>query len=360
MQRGLADIAAIRATALAAAASAGNPVDVYPVIRDALRALGDRHSSLLDPQAAKRLTIGQRTGFGFDRFRDGIVFVYPGSPAAVAGLRDLDRIVGVNGRPTSSLTVDDANAATLQLRVIHAGETEPVDLGMGRGEYSNVRLPAFHPLGRVGYLEVPSPVGDSDALARYIEAGATAIRESNAAPPCGWVIDLRRNTGGYPFPMFAAIAPVVGDGAFMFQDQLDRRDTWSIANGRVLVNGVPQTGTGNAVVPGTFDPAIAVLVSSATASAGEAAAIAFVGKTSVRTFGEPTIGVTSTNVAYRLVDGAILQITTSYNIDRTGRVYDGPIQPDQQIPVDWAKFGTQGDTMLRAASDWLTQQRSCS
>jgi len=53
-----------------------------------------------------------------------------------------------------------------------------------------------------------------DLQQRYADAGARGI--ADAAPlTCGWIVDLRRNRGGNMYPMLAAVAPLLPDGAGM-------------------------------------------------------------------------------------------------------------------------------------------------
>src|SRR5437899_12878929 len=48
----------------------------------------------------------------------------------------------------------------------------------------------------------------------------------------------------------------------------------------------------------------AVLTDESTASVGEAVAVAFIGRSNTRSFGQPTAGVPTGNVVYHLADGA--------------------------------------------------------
>ena len=358
VQKGVVDMALIRANARHKASAAVSIADTYPAIREALSALGDRHSSFADPEAAKRLTQGTSTGFGYDRSRGGITFPYPGGPAALSGMRELDHIVAVNGRPTEAPTTADVALDTMRLLVVHYGESAPVELTITRAKYDSARMPVLRQFGRIAALELPGSLGDRAKTTAYIQAGIAVVQAVNQVDTCGWVLDLRRNSGGFPYPMFAAIAPLVGEGPFLSQARTDRTDAWILQGGRVTIGGVPQTDTGNTVALRQPSP-VAILLSGSTASAGEAAALAFAGRPDIRTFGEPTVGLTSTNVAYSMPDGAVMQVTTSYDVDRSGVLRDGPIAPDQPIPVEWASLGTPADPILNAATAWLNDQSAC-
>jgi hypothetical protein len=46
-------------------------------------------------------------------------------------------------------------------------------------------------------------------------------------------------------------------------------------------------------------------------------------------------------------------------MDRTGQVYAGPIAPDEVVPIDWTRFGTEQDPVITAALAWLQAQPEC-
>jgi carboxyl-terminal processing protease len=99
-------------------------------------------------------------------------------------------------------------------------------------------------------------------------------------------------------------------------------------------------------------PAVGLLTSRLTASAGEAVVVAFRGRPLSRSFGEATAGVPTGLEDLWLEDGALLRLSTSCFCDRLGRAYSGPIEPDE--PIDpWEMFGSDEDLVLRAALRWL-------
>ena len=88
--------------------------------------------------------------------------------------------------------------------------------------------------------------------------------------------------------------------------------------------------------------------------------VGLVGRPGVRVFGEPTVGVTSGNLGRSYPDGSFVAVTNVYDVDRLGRVYDGPLQPDQPVRNDWRTFGLTSDPVIAAASTWLKGQPACS
>jgi hypothetical protein len=76
-------------------------------------------------------------------------------------------------------------------------------------------------------------------------------------------------------------------------------------------------------------PPVAVLVGPATASSGEALAIAFRGRPSTRLFGATTRGLTTSNRVFPLSDGSLLNLSTAAFADRTGTSYPNGVTPDE-------------------------------
>ena len=107
------------------------------------------------------------------------------------------------------------------------------------------------------------------------------------------------------------------------------------------------------------DLPVAVLTSPFTGSSGEVTTLAFVGRPETRLFGEPTGGYTTANVGYNLFDGSFLALAVAAMTDRTGTTYPSGIDPDELVSIDWTQFATEGDPVLAAATNWLTQQSGC-
>lgn len=120
-----------------------------------------------------------------------------------------------------------------------------------------------------------------------------APREVDRAGACGWVVDLRANTGGHMWTPLASAGPILSDGevgAFVEAD--GTRTPWTIESGTPR-QYADRWGPGEPLAHPM--PPVAVLTGPRTASAGEAVAIAFRGRPDTRTFGEPTFGVPTAN-----------------------------------------------------------------
>ena len=372
VRRKAVDLAALRARVEAVTASATTTAQTYPALAAYLAMLGDGHSALYTPNEARSLLEGRAQGFGFSLI-EGYVFPLPGSPAEQAGMRDRDRLVAVNGAPfvvgTTRLSSVPDTSVFQVARVDPVTSTETlVTVTATRGEITTSLKPKVRRLTdnvgtdtRIGVIDLPGSTGSRADETQFVQQGIDGIRETDAAPRCGWILDLRRNSGGFGTSMLAGVAPLYGDGTFAgFIDSQERVQWLSIKGSSVLIDGRVQVSAPSQVKLANPNAPIAVLTGPATASAAELAVVGLAGRGGVRTFGEPTVGVTSGNLGRSYPDGSFVAVTNVYDVDRLGRVYDGPLQPDEPVKTDWGKYGLAGDPVVAAATTWLKAQPACS
>ena len=220
--------------------------------------------------------------------------------------------------------------------------------------------PSARLIGEVGYLDVPAYSGggaDGDALAlRYHQL----IQGVDTLPgeTCRWVVDLRGNTGGNMWPMIAGVGPILGeDTVGFFVDPDSVRKSWVYSAGQARLDLQAINGATPAYELVAPLPHVAVLTDSLTASSGEAVAVAFRGRPGARSFGGATWGVSTANAPFLLSDGAVIFLTVSTMVDRSGQIYGQELPPDEVVTGQ--KTGDpQTDEVLGAALDWLATQ-SC-
>jgi carboxyl-terminal processing protease len=381
LRRPAIDWPTVRAKAEARSKSAQTLEQTYPIIIETIEALKDNHSSFVRPVAAVKQTAGSVVSYGFIALWPSrvIATIAPNSAAQRAGLRVGDRIDRINDKsPTSRNGVlflqRDINGdlpKTLSLIVKRKGLRRLLRFNLTVGEVTLVSIPTAAvvttppvvgaPLPpEFGLLEVPGLVGDPQAQINYAQQLQDAIAATDQNPRCGWIIDLRRNRGGYIYAMLAGIGPILGTEPFGGRvDASGTKSTWSYRDGAAIVDGTPTVKITRPYSLKQPNPAVAVLLSSLTASAGEAVAISFRGRPETKSFGEPTAGLTTFNVRLGLPDGAFLDITNAADTDRNGVVFTGAISPDQRIAVDWSHINDGADPVLNAAQKWLREQSAC-
>lgn len=201
------------------------------------------------------------------------------------------------------------------------------------------------PLGQhVASLRLPG-IGyppRSPEAARYVATLRDGIAGQQQAGACGWIVDLREDTGGDVYPMLNGLAPLLGPPPWAgFQNADGRLSTLGVVGDQITETPLASWPA----PPATTDlPPLAVLLGPHTTSAGEMMALALAGRANARSFGAPTAGFTTGNVSIPLSDGANLVLTATYELNRFGKAVHGPLLPDQATPADQAES---------AALDWL-------
>lgn len=206
------------------------------------------------------------------------------------------------------------------------------------GRFALLSLPALNTMGANG-----------DATGRaYTQALQAGLQEMDKEDLCGWIIDLRDNSGGNMWPMLQGLDPLLGAAPFGYFVVAGNETTPWLRTPEgifpfrgILPGGEPSFRLTHEAAP------VAVLLGSLTGSSGEMTALALIGRSGVRTFGMPTAGLTTANSPHRLSDGAFLVITEATVRDRRGRDYSGAIVPDEQVPLEEAEA---------AAMRWLADR----
>ncbi len=236
---------------------------------------------------------------------------------------------------------------------------------LGAAPVSNARTgrPPIPPEGRrmadgIAYLTIPGFAGGTHMQqVEFAETLQSMIASLDDEPlgTCGWIVDLRRNSGGNLWPMLLGLGPLLGDGDAVFATYPDgRRETVWYRDGRaglgdfarLRVRGEPHR---------LRDPAasVAVLLGPDTASAAEVLAMAFRGIDGRRSFGASTDGVNSGTRTFVLPDGAELVLSVVTMSDRTGHAYRGPMQPDVAVEPARRAAPLAEQRVVGAAAAWL-------
>ena len=201
--------------------------------------------------------------------------------------------------------------------------------------------------GRIALLALkPAAFPEHDGLLAYARAIRAAIAPLASRHPAGWILDLRGFGGGDMWSVLAGASSLVGTGevgAFSARTGLEH---WIVSPGRSAVDEVSQADIGATGEPPAFEGPVAVLLGPATASSGEAVAVAFHGRPRTRFFGAPTMGFTNNGVRQHVLsDGSLFGIAEVENVDRSGHLHSGALLPDEATEP--------GDAGLQAARAWI-------
>ena len=249
-----------------------------------------------------------------------------------------------------SQTPEDA-VTSLRLALATAGRSHSSLSKNPEGSPSPAQSQAAMPTvtgrsGRIAVVQVPELYGADDKIAHeYARSLSSGIKHAAQASSCGWIIDLRGNTGGDMRPMLAGLAPLLPNGVV---GSIEARD-----GARTYVNvtdGTVQVGNEQAFSepePTKARGPIAILLDAYTASSAEFVAIAFIGLENTRSFGTRSMGYSTGNITFH-IDNYTLVLTVGVDADRNGTPYPAGIAPDERVARNM-------DTAA-AAVNWLSER----
>src|SRR5690606_31598869 len=187
---------------------------------------------------------------------------------------------------------------------------------------------------RLAYIDVPGRAGGPHmAQVAYANRLQTLIKDHDISGTCGWILNLRSNSGGNLWPMLVGVGPLLGEGelgAAVYPDGEQRTIWYEDGKGGFgdyvqLRVTEPPYELRNAQAP------LAILIDASTASSAEVLVAAARGRPNTRTFGTATSGATSGTRNFDLSDGATLVLAVALTRDRQGEIVRGDIEPDEPV-----------------------------
>jgi carboxyl-terminal processing protease len=329
------------------------PVNDLELMRGAIRgmlaALGDRHSSYMDPDQFRMLNtdLGQEyEGIGAYVDVTGeymiIISPMPGSPAEKAGLKSGDMIIKVDGEDMTGI---DGNlvlkrvlgpaGTQVTLTIARKGEQAPIDVTITRAKIKIVTTESKMLDNGIGYIKLTS-FGENTN--KELIKAITGIKAKN---PKGLILDLRGNGGGYLDTAIQVVSQFVGKGTVVSE---------------VYGDGQKKT---EQVLPGGLatDTPLVVLVNEGSASASEitAGAIQDYGRgklVGVKTYGKGSVQIVNT----LKTDGGAVRITVAHWLTPNGRQIDKKgLEPDIEIQLSEDDIKAGKDPQLDKAIEVLLQ-----
>ena len=303
--------------------------EAYQAIRQSLKDLGDPYTRFLDPNEFADLTSqtsGELSGIGIvlaiDEKTSNLIVVEPlaNSPAAEVGIEAGDRILRINDKPTSLMSLEQASAeikgevgTEVSLQVARQGEeTFDVTITRAQIELPSVEYNVQEEEGlKVGYIKL------DEFSSHAAEQMKKAIKELSKEQVSGFVLDLRSNPGGLLFSSVEIARMWLEKGAIVSTKDRKGGDQKFSANGTALTE-----------LP------LAVLVDRYSASASEILAGALKENKRATVIGTRTYGKGTVQSVHSLSDGSGLAVTiaqyyppSGIDINQTG------ITPDIQVTL---------------------------
>ena len=313
-------------------------VDAEALIQGAVRgmvdALDDPYSAYMDSDAYE-MSLSRLSGkfegigayVGYDEGRIVIIAPIPDSPADGAGIRSGDVILAVDDESMADMSLMDAvnrirgpRGTPVRLLVLHAGDTEPVEIEIVRAE---IELPSviFEMKEDIAHIRITN---FSDRTSSEM---STALKGAEDEAATGVILDLRGNPGG----LLSAVVEVAGRF-------LEKGTVVSVVDNQGKQTDSPVRRSGPVV-----DLPMVVLVDGFSASGSEVLAGALQDHDRAVIAGATTFGKGSVNNLRQLSDGSGLYITVARWYTPGGRLIEGEgiepdhiLDPEEEDPLEWA------------------------
>jgi len=309
------------------------PVTDGELTKDALKGMLTRldpHSDYMDQdqyQQMSTVTRGQFGGIGVELTLEGkvpeVISPIDGTPAAEAGIEPGDRIVRVDGQPTTGMDAEEivkrlrGPAGSRVVLTITRNDRAPFDVALTRNVIRVVSVKSDLKRDNIGYARVTT---FTENTAPELAAAIVRMKAQAQGRLNGFVLDLRNDPGG----LLDAAIDVTGvflDGGVVVttrgrnpaDDHLYR---------------APATGDQLRGVP------IVVLINSASASAAEIVAGALQDHHRATVMGTRSFGKGSVQTIIPLEGRGALRLTTALYYTPSGRSIQGQgISPDIVVNV---------------------------
>jgi carboxyl-terminal processing protease len=277
-----------------------------------------------------------------DGSRAAIISVFPGSPAAQAGLLTHDTILSVDGGPIRDdhgISRTRGPEGTQVTLTVQRPGAQPHDAILTRQRVTG-SLPIDYcliPNTRIGYILLPTFLDET-----IDDQTRTALQQMTADGPLdGLVLDNRMNGGGLGSVAQGVLSLFTGgvQGYFVTRESRDPLDIQ------------PEDVGGSQSIP------LVVLVGVDTVSYGEVVSgvLRLAGR--ARIIGEPTLGNVEQLRRYDFDDGsrAWIASATFEPLGQAAGVWeDTGIIPDVLMPTRWDLFTEANDPALAAAVELVT------
>jgi carboxyl-terminal processing protease len=317
-------------------------------IEGMLEALGDPYTSYLESyQLALSDLEGSFEGIGtIVSMEDGeltVVSPIEDGPAERQGVRAGDKILKVDGEPTSGMSLMEAimmvrgdEGTTVTLLILHQGETTPVAIEVVREKitldsvYLDM-LPDDIALLQITYFEESTTDELTAALNDALQSGAQGI-----------ILDLRGNPGGYVHVVVDVASEFLYGGIVLYEadDAGGIIEEWAASSGGLAT-----------------DLPLVVLVDDGSASGSEVLAGALRDHGRATLIGTETYGKGSVNVLHRLSDGSALYVTTARWLTPERYLIEGVgLTPDIEVEITQEDIDSGRDPQLESAIEYLEAQ----
>ncbi len=303
---------------------------------------GDPYTVFMDSKAAKALDdqlngtlsgIGAEIGIKNNKLT--VIAPVAGSPAEKAGLKAGDYIAEIDGKDSSSYTLDEAvshirgKAGTKVTLTVVRGSSEPKKITITREVINVPSVKWSMKPGTIGYINVTTFGSDTT---EKVNQAATELKSQGATKI---ILDLRNDPGGY-LPVAVDVASqFMSEGKVVVDERQRGRSTQKLSShGGGTLQGMP----------------VVVLINGGSASASEIVAGALRDDIGAKLIGEQSFGKGSVQEVVKLDGGSQIKVTVAHWFTPSGKGIDKVgIKPDIIVKQTNDDFNASRDPQLDRA-----------
>lgn len=317
---------------------------LYGSIKGMLAATGDPYTSFFDPEENKKFNediAGSFEGIGAEiGIKSGILTIIApleGTPAEKAGLRAGDKIIKIEDKITSDLTIDQAvdmlhgkRGTEVKITILREGEDDTREITIIR-DVINVKSVKYEQKGGdVAYIKI-SRFGDNT----FKEFGS-AINQAKNNNDKGIILDLRNDPGGYLETAIDIGSKMLSKGSVVVIEE-DRNKEQK----KILARGGDEFSQVKTVV----------LINEGSASASEILAGALrENRDNVTLVGKKSYGKGSVQELVSLTQGTAMKVTVAKWLTPKGnQINEKGIEPDVEVELTSDDYNNNRDPQLDKA-----------
>jgi carboxyl-terminal processing protease len=330
------------------------PVDDTALMRGAINgmiaALGDKHSSYMDPDQYKMANSsleGEYEGIGawVDLTGDYLTIIspIPNTPAEKAGLRAGDKIIAIDGVDMTGIDSSIVHKKVLgpagsevTLTIQRLEVDTPFDVTITRAKVVVPSVTSKMLDGQIAYVQIIQ-FGE-----KTTSELSTQLKDLMKQNPKGLILDLRNNGGGYRDTAIQVLSEFLPNNQIAMLEQFGDGTTQEFkTSGRGLAVDIPMV----------------VLVNEGSASASEITAGALQDYQRAQLVGVTTYGKGSVQVWLPLDDnqGAVRVTVARWLTPKSRQINEVGLDPDVEVKISDEQYAAGEDPQLARAVELLSQ-----
>jgi carboxyl-terminal processing protease len=328
------------------------PVDDEKLMQGAIRgmldALGDQHTSYMDPSEFEdaNAPLEGYDGIGAYVNTDGelltIIEPIDGSPAEAADLRAGDQIIAIDGEDVTGMLPENARLKVLGpagskviLTILREGVEQPFDVEITRAHIVIPSVESEMLEGQIAYVSL-STFGETSA-----EDLSNAIEQLLAQNPKALILDLRNNSGGYLDIAIDIGSLFLSDGVVAYEEYGDGTRITYETTGEAIAADIPMI-----VLVNEWSASASELVAGALQDRGRAQIVGAV------TFGKGTV---QSWIPLSNDQGAVRVTIARWLTPNGDNVHETGLTPDYEVAYTEEDMLAGNDPQLERAIELLSQ-----